>query len=238
MPHLTVVVAVYNQGQYLEQCLNSLLSQSMPRDDYEVIVVDDGSTDETPDIINGYRSDIRTVRFSQNRGLAHACNAGLDHAHGQYVVRVDSDDWVDKDALLGLYRVIEQTGTDIVLPDYSRVVGSEHRRHSPRPDNVFTWLAGGSLMRKETVMAVGGYRFMFWEEYDLYLRLLVKGARVVRMPQVVLYYRANPESMTAREEARLTGWRELLHTWPAETLRCWGHDDELERVIGGKVVTP
>ena len=93
-PRVSVIVAAYNQGRHLEQCLRSLLSQSMPRDEYEIIVVNDGSTDDTPAVMAKYQSEVSGVHHQSNRGLAEACNTGLDHAQGEYVIRVDSDDWV------------------------------------------------------------------------------------------------------------------------------------------------
>jgi len=237
-PLVSVIVAAYNQGQHLEQCLRSLLSQTMPRDEYEIIVVNDGSIDETPSIMAKYQSDVGGFHHESNRGLAEACNTGLNHAKGEYVVRVDSDDWVTADALLTLHKVVSsQMDAEIVLPDYWRIVGAEHLLESPSRENVFTWLAGGSIMRKEAVMAAGCYRPLFWEEYDLYIRMLEQGARVARLPQALLCYRTHPESMTASEGARLDGWRELLRVWPQETLYRWGHDDELERVFRERVST-
>ncbi len=238
-PRVSVIVAAYNQGRHLEQCIRSLLSQSMPRDEYEIIVVNDGSTDETPAVMAKYRSEVSGVHHESNRGLAQACNTGLDHAQGEYIIRVDSDDWVTENALLSLHQIVSrQRGAEIVLPDYWRIVGEEHLLQSPRRENVFTWLAGGSMMSKEAVMAAGRYRPLFWEEYDLYIRMLEQGARVARLPQALLCYRTHPESMTAHEGARLEGWRELLRIWPQETLHRWGHDEELERVLGERVSTP
>ena len=69
---------------------------------------------------------------------------------------------------------------------------------------------------------------MFWEEYDLYLRMLENGAGTAPFPQPVLYYRSHAESMTARKEKRLEGWTELLHVWSREKLTRWGHHEELD----------
>jgi glycosyltransferase involved in cell wall biosynthesis len=226
-------VAAYNQGRHLSRCLDSLRDQTMPSTDYEVIVVDDGSSDETPEILKERGSDLRVLTLPANRGLPAACNAGLDVANAAYVMRVDSDDWIEPDALLPQRNVLDaQPEIDIVVTDHWRVTEAGRVRRSPDPGNVFTWIATGCMMRKARVEEAGGYRPLYWEEYDLYLRMLERGATLVRLEQPVLSYRAHDESMTARESARLGGWRELLDAWPLETLRRWGRDDEMERVVG------
>ena len=232
-------MATYNQGRHLRHCLDSLRDQTMPARDYEVIVVDDGSSDETPDILKERGRDIRVLTLPANRGLPAACTAGLGAANGAYVMRVDSDDWVEQDALLPQRRMLDgQPEIDIVVTDHWRVTGNERRRRSPDPANVFTWIATGCMMRKARVEDAGGYRPLYWEEYDLYLRMLEQGATPARLEQPVLSYRAHDESMRARESARLEGWRELLGAWPLETLRRWGRDDEMERVVAGELTAP
>ena len=234
MPRVSVIVAVYNQGRYLATCLDSLSAQTLPANQFEVIVIDDGSTDETTEVMERRQGRIRPVHLEQNRGLAAACNTGLGIAEGELVVRVDADDWVSKQALALEVRTFEEAPqASIVLPDYWRVSGSEETRHAQESDNVFTWLAGGCMMRTDRVVAAGGYRSVYWEEYDLYVRMLEMGARVARLPEPLLYYRAHAESMTTRESARLEGWRELLGTWPVEVLRRWGRDPELELAAAG-----
>lgn len=97
---LSVLVATHNQACYLTQCLNSLLDQTMPRAAYQLVIVDDGSTDGTPDVILNFTQDIDVVvTHPHNMGLAQACNSGLQKVTGQWIVRVDSDDWLHSTAL-------------------------------------------------------------------------------------------------------------------------------------------
>ncbi len=211
----------------------------MPAQDYEVIVVDDGSTDETPEILNERETELRALTLPSNRGLPAACNAGLDAARGAYVIRVDSDDWVEQNALLPQQRMLDtKPEIDIVVTDHWRVAGAERTRRSPDLGNVFTWIATGCMMRKALVDEAGGYRPLYWEEYDLYLRMLERGATPARLEGPILSYRAHDASMTARESARLQGWRELLEAWPLETLQRWGRDSEMERVVAGELAAP
>jgi len=99
---VSIIITCYNYGRYLERCLRSCLDQNFPKDQYEVLVIDDCSEDETAGIMENYRSipGIRYVRNKKNLGVAGAANEGIKLARGQYVVRVDADDYVSKNFIL------------------------------------------------------------------------------------------------------------------------------------------
>lgn len=95
-PKVSVIIPVYNAAQYLEKCLDSILGQTLPVEALEVVCVDDGSTDASPEILSRYaaaHANMRTLR-QQNGGPSLARNAALDIATGEYVLFVDSDDWL------------------------------------------------------------------------------------------------------------------------------------------------
>lgn len=227
---VSIIVATYNQVEYLPQCLDSLLDQTMHYEAYEIVVVDDGSTDGTKEIISKYKRHLKVVNHPRRKGLAKACNSGLHQAHGDYIVRVDSDDWLDDKALEQLVRAQElNQGPEIIIPDYWVVTETEVTVVRPDINNIFTWMAGGLLLKREAVLKIGGYREFFWEEYDLYLRMLSKGARVIRLGTPVLYHREHSRSITASRDARAQGWEELINAWPMSTLRRFGFHDELTK---------
>lgn len=93
---LSIIIPVYNVERYLRQCLESCLSQDVPKSQYEVIIVNDGSPDNSQAIIDEYSSKYDNVRVlkKKNGGLSSARNAGLNIASGDYIWFVDSDDWV------------------------------------------------------------------------------------------------------------------------------------------------
>ena len=102
MPEFSIVVPIYNVEGYLKKCLDSILNQTFV--DYEIILVNDGSTDQSLSIIKEYMSkypDIKLIN-QENKGLSEARNSGLKEARGNYVLFVDSDDFIDKDLLLNL----------------------------------------------------------------------------------------------------------------------------------------
>ena len=109
---------VYNTGKYLERCLNSILNQTYTN--WELIVVNDGSTDNSLEILKSYaQKDNRiTVLEQENQGQAVARNKALDLVKGEYICFIDSDDWVDVDFLEELYKAITSTNSEIVMSNF------------------------------------------------------------------------------------------------------------------------
>ena len=120
-PAISVVVPAYNMEQHLEECLESLRAQTFK--DIEVIVVDDGSTDRTPDIIGRFAAaDTRFVYVRQeNGGVSKARNTGIERARGSYITFVDSDDYIMPDMLEKLYRRAVIDGSDCCMCDCAYV---------------------------------------------------------------------------------------------------------------------
>lgn len=124
-PGVSIIIPIYNAALYLSRCLDSLLSQSVH--EWEAILVDDGSTDESGKLIDSYAAkDARFVAIHQvNGGVSNARNKGIDAARGDYVIFVDADDWVEADFLGSLLRVAAHGVADYVASGYR-----SHYRHS------------------------------------------------------------------------------------------------------------
>lgn len=115
-PAVSVIVPVYNVEPYLARCLDSILAQTFT--DFELLLIDDGSPDRSGEICEAYaKKDTRIrVLHQQNGGVGRARNTGLDHARGQYVVFVDSDDWALPDYLRDLYHdVCKHAGVGLII---------------------------------------------------------------------------------------------------------------------------
>ena len=111
---VSVIVPVYNVAQYVAECLNSLLNQTYRN--LEIIVVDDGSTDNSLQICNTFLSDTRVKVFhKENGGLSDARNYGLEKATGDFVLFIDSDDFLDLDMIRVLYSNLQSTNSDISI---------------------------------------------------------------------------------------------------------------------------
>lgn len=120
MPELSIIIPVYNAAKTIRDCLDSLLHQSFA--DFELIVVDDGSSDASPTIIDEYAArDARIVPIHKvNAGVSAARNDGLEHASGQWITFVDSDDWVADNFFPTL-----DNSNDIVFCDYRKIVNGQ-----------------------------------------------------------------------------------------------------------------
>ena len=121
MPKISVVVPVYNVEKYLSVCINSVLSQTFT--DFELILVDDGSTDKGGDICDEYEKKDNRIRVihQKNQGVSAARNAGIDLSIGEYLIFIDSDDTIDKNCLSILYKNLIIENADISLCAYKKI---------------------------------------------------------------------------------------------------------------------
>ncbi len=127
---LSVIVPVYNMAaeNKLQYCMDSLVNQTIPREEYEIIAVDDASTDNSLGILREYETKysglVKVIHYDDNRRQGGAKNAGLQVAEGEWVGFVDSDDWVAREFYEKLLKKADETGADVVGCDYSLV--TEH----------------------------------------------------------------------------------------------------------------
>ncbi len=117
-PKVSVIVAAYQAEKYLERCLQSIASQTLT--DFEVIIVDDGSTDGTAEIADRFtQEDSRFRIFRQkNKGVSAARQTGIDQAAGKYTIHADADDWIEQEMLQTLVSKAEAESADMVICDF------------------------------------------------------------------------------------------------------------------------
>jgi glycosyltransferase involved in cell wall biosynthesis len=115
MVKISAIVPVYNVEEYLGECLDSLINQTF--EDIEIICVNDGSTDSSPEILDEYQNMDSRIRIisQENRGLSGARNTGMEHARGEYIYFIDSDDYLERDALEELYSISQQKNSDLII---------------------------------------------------------------------------------------------------------------------------
>ena len=122
-PKVSIIVPVYNAEKSLARCVDSILNQEFR--DFELILMDDGSKDRSGEICDGYaRADARVVVVhKENTGVSDTRNQAIARARGTFLQFVDSDDWLTADATKLMVRAAEETGCDMVIADFYRVVG-------------------------------------------------------------------------------------------------------------------
>ena len=121
MPKISIIVPVYKTETYLRQCIDSLINQTFQ--DIEIILVDDGSPDNSPAICDEYAAKDQRIKVihKQNAGVSEARNSGIDAAKGDFLMFVDSDDWMEIDGCDILYNEYLQTGADTVIGDNRKI---------------------------------------------------------------------------------------------------------------------
>lgn len=175
IPTVTILIANYNGALFLERAVRSALAQTVPANTYEVLVVDDGSTDESLPLLSGF--DVRVLSL-EHRGLPSACNAGLEQAKGTLVIRLDSDDELEPAALAEMTAELDQhPGAAYVSADRTEIDSATGASQMVRvnPANIYDLIAPGVMFRRELLIDLGLYNDVFWEEYDLFLRVLLAG---------------------------------------------------------------
>ena len=170
-PSISVIVAVYNQEKFIGRCLRSLLHQTIPHENYEIIVINDGSTDRTPYALELFHDAIRPITNETNIGLPASINRGILAARSPYIVRVDSDDYVNLNFLNFLHFYLEQNRyADAVACDYLLVNDAEEVLE--RANCMDHPIACGIMFRKQQLIDIGMYDedFRCHEDQDLRIR--------------------------------------------------------------------
>lgn len=127
-PKVSVVIPIYNVEKYLEQCLRSVLEQTLQ--DIEVICIDDGSTDGSAQLIDAYAANDSRMRVvhRENGGYGSAVNAGMDMAQGKYIAIVESDDYIKPNMYERLFQLAESKDLDVIKADFYRFVGNDETK--------------------------------------------------------------------------------------------------------------
>lgn len=186
----SIIIRAYNAEDTIRRAVDSALSQEFSSSLFEVIAVDDGSTDKTGKILDEYAlSDNMRVFHQENRGGTGAANRGLMEARGEYVTVLDSDDAFEPNLLKELVSVLEKNkDADFVYPDYYEVKRCVRSTISPK--HLFETVAIGILFRLKKFKEVDLYRDgILFAEYDLLLRTIEKWKSIHCPTPLFTYYR-------------------------------------------------
>jgi glycosyltransferase involved in cell wall biosynthesis len=187
---VSVIIPAYNAGRYVAHAIASCLAQTVPP--LEIIVVDDGSSDDTAEVVERFGPPVRVIR-KPNGGPASARNRGVAEAKGEWIALLDADDWWLPTKLERQMAFITPAEIGLIqcLPD--------HREDRPPPflsfDSLWdrNWIAVSSvMMRRATFAAIGGFdeaeKLISVEDYNLWLRIAASGLPIVTCPEKLVHY--------------------------------------------------
>lgn len=197
---VSLIITCYNYARYVERALRSALEQSLSRSDFEIIVVNDASTDQSSQILQNFSEEVRVFNLDQNLGLAGARNFGLQKSRGQFVVFLDADDYIHRD-LLWAERLFlnENNSIDAVSCDYYLV--DERGKHLRHVNAVEEPIACGIMFRKDFLFDIGLYDEDFRAREEEDLRIRWTGKYNIHNLNIPLYrYRQHDNNLTKDEE--------------------------------------
>jgi GT2 family glycosyltransferase len=190
---VSVIIPCFNYAAFIQDAIESVLNQSFQA--YEIIVINDGSTDDSLAKIQKYKAAAHVID-QKNQGVIQTKNIGLQHASGDWVVFLDADDVMDKDFLQKMYAVSRKTNADVVY-SAMRLTGSESgvfwsRPFSRRSLRKGNYINNSALIRRSLLQSIGGYskKMHFgYEDWELYVHLADVGAKFQYIREPLLLYR-------------------------------------------------
>ena len=197
---ISIIIPSYNCEKYLSRAIRSALGQNFPKDKYEIIVVDDGSTDNTPEVIRSFGNRIRPIRLENNCGLPAARNVGIKNALGRFILNLDADDYLHMDCIFIEQLFLgENAHFHAVSCDYFLV--DENEEHIERVSALKSPIACGIMFRKDDLIKIGLYDEEFRTLEDLDLRKRYLDQFNIHNIELPLYrYRMHKDNITKKVE--------------------------------------
>ena len=209
-PILTVLIPNHNHGKYLSRCLRSLLSQRLNKELYEILVVNDASTDNSDLILNSYKEDIKCINNKKRLGLPGSLNVGLRKIRTRYFVRVDSDDYVNENFLDYLVNFVEFNNyIDAIAVDYYLV--DDNEKIIKRINCLEQPIGCGIIFRTDQIIELGMYdkSFLLHEDKELMTRFLEKH-KISRLELPLYRYRQHDQNISKNKKLNLKFSKKLL----------------------------
>jgi CMP-N-acetylneuraminic acid synthetase len=224
-PLVTVYITNFNYEKYLQKAIESVLAQTMQ--DYELFIIDDGSTDNSKSIIEGFKQhDKISVIFQQNKGLNITNNVAMRAANGKYLMRLDADDFLEKEALEKMSFALDHDDElGLVFPDYYYVdadgnqTGIEQRHNFEKEVSLYDQPAHGActMIRLEFLKELGGYNesFTCQDGYDLWIKFITNH-KVSNINTPLFSYRRHGQNLTTNEDKILKTRKQIKSVFVGE----------------------
>jgi len=240
-PLISVIIPCFNSEKYIGLTLDRLFKQSMK--DFEVIVVDDGSTDKTREILATYKKGIRVIE-SSHQGASEARSMGVKAASGEIIQFLDSDDWLDDEALEKKYKALVRYDADVVYTGYQRVYEKLDGKLVEGPiflkkmEDIsedkqlvaFTefWALHSQLYRKKVIEAVSFFnpKLKIIQDVRLFFDVVRDGVKIVFVPEVLAYYRLSDKQTSLSKGNRVAFLKDIYEN-SVDVQQLWRGQGEL-----------
>jgi glycosyltransferase involved in cell wall biosynthesis len=203
---ISIIIPVFNREKYIARCIRSLLNQSIERKNYELIVINDGSNDKTQQILDffkdAFKEEIKIIVNEKNVGLPASLNLGIKASKGKYIVRVDSDDYVNKHFLSTLYLMITLNPSySAIACDYYLVNNEEKILEQVNCEE--KPIGCGIIFEANDIKSIGFYdeSYLINEEKEFRERYEKKYS-IKRLAIPLYRYRRHNHNMTSQNETK------------------------------------
>lgn len=226
---ISVIIPVYNASEHLAECLESLLKQTYA--DFEVICINDGSTDNSSEILNYYQNKDKRIRvFNQeNKGTAKAREQGIKNALGEWVVYVDADDYVSVDYLQKLYCHAQKEKSDAVFCYYYEDIEGKLKKHKKKIKNIkiskfgkFPYATGACKIIKKDFFnkVIFASNCCFGEDSSISLQIALQKPKISILPEYLYFYRRHLGSVVLQRNNLFRQIPSLLRGYAAVENFC------------------
>lgn len=221
-PVLSVVMPVYNAGRYVRMAIDSVLNQTYT--DFELILINDGSTDDSQDVLNGFSDHrIRILSNKQNQGIVYARNRGLSEARGKYIAPFDADDVARKDKFEKQIRFLEENPQYGLIGSWAYLIDAEGNKLKKKwkinaaPERIpcillfRNYLLQSAVVMRREVIPQGGYvkGLDAVEDYRMWASI-ARNHLVWNYPEYLVNYRIHPEGVTTRAKTDARAREEMI----------------------------
>lgn len=207
-PKISIISACYNHGKYIHEMIDSVLNQTFQ--DFEIIIVNDGSTDNTKEILDKIQHEKIRIIHSEHRGPSHARNLAISNAKADVIFNLDADDKISGDLLEKGFDVLLKSNNVGIVYTECKYFGARSGKfrvgsYSLERMLVSNRIVSAAFLRKSDWEKCGGYSEVFaygLEDWDLWLSIIEQGREVVKIPDSCFYYRIYPKPCESRSGKR------------------------------------
>lgn len=204
---ISVLMTVYNEEIYVEKAIESVLNQTFK--DFEFIIIDDGSIDNTKKVINSFKDErIKYYYAGKNKGytnLEKAANFGLKKCRGKYIARIDADDICYPNRLKTQYKYLERNrnifmvgGACDIIDEKGRIIGEVKKRSYPSFLYRYRLVDSNPFIHSSIMFRNEGFMYPSFEDFYFYTNLARFGKRMKNISQKLVKYRINPHGVVSR----------------------------------------